>query len=103
MAVGWDGKNMLSDLWLLNLESMTWSRPITKGITPGCRAGHTATVVGNKCFIFGGGDGQQFLSDLVVLDLQAMEWFRPELKGGPSPRSRHSATLIGGTSLCLFH
>lgn len=88
---------MLDDVCVLNLENMTWSRPITKGVSPGCRAGHTVTVVGDKCFCFGGGDGQEFLSEFVVLDVGKMEWARVEAKGKePSPRSRHSATLVQG-------
>lgn len=105
MKWGWDGKNMLGDLCLLNLETMTWSRPMSKGLPPGSRAGHTATVVGDKCFCFGGGDGQQFLSDMVILDLNTMEWTKVAAEGGPSPRSRHSSTLIGGTfrTLSVFN
>ncbi len=47
---------------------MTWSKPITTGSVPGCRAGHTMTAVGSKLFVFGGGDGSHYLNDLHILD-----------------------------------
>ena len=50
---------------------MTWSRPITTGEPPGCRAGHTMTAVGTKLYVFGGGDGSHYLNDLHILDLGA--------------------------------
>ena len=47
---------------------MTWSKPITTGIVPGIRAGHTTTAVNSKLYIFGGGDGNHYLNDLHILD-----------------------------------
>uniref|UniRef100_A0A4W3HVW1 Host cell factor 1 n=1 Tax=Callorhinchus milii TaxID=7868 RepID=A0A4W3HVW1_CALMI len=44
----------LGDLWLLDVESLVWNKPATKGITPLPRSLHSATVIGNKMFVFGG-------------------------------------------------
>lgn len=44
----------LGDLWFLNTETMTWIRPEFKGTPPLPRSLHTATVINNKMFIFGG-------------------------------------------------
>ncbi|XP_015719764.1 host cell factor 2 isoform X3 [Coturnix japonica] len=44
----------LNDLWELDIETMTWSRPETKGTVPLPRSLHTANVIGNKMYIFGG-------------------------------------------------
>ncbi|XP_010864751.2 host cell factor 2 [Esox lucius] len=44
----------LDDLWQLDLESMTWSIPETKGPPPLPRSLHSASVIGNKMYVFGG-------------------------------------------------
>ncbi|XP_027899876.1 host cell factor 2 isoform X2 [Xiphophorus couchianus] len=44
----------LNDLWQLDLSSMVWSMPETSGSTPLPRSLHSANVVGNRMFVFGG-------------------------------------------------
>ncbi|XP_008399687.1 host cell factor 2 [Poecilia reticulata] len=44
----------LNDLWQLDLSSMVWSTPETSGSTPLPRSLHSANVVGNRMFVFGG-------------------------------------------------
>lgn len=47
---------------------MTWSQPQTTGHGPGPRRAHTATLVGSKIYVIGGGDGRKALNDVFVLD-----------------------------------
>ena len=47
---------------------MTWSKPITTGVEPSPRAGHSCIAVGTKLYYFGGGDGTTYLNDLHILD-----------------------------------
>lgn len=44
----------LGDLWQLDIESMTWSKPIVHGIPPLPRSLHSATLINNKMYVFGG-------------------------------------------------
>ncbi|XP_077449874.1 host cell factor 2 isoform X2 [Stigmatopora argus] len=44
----------LDDLWQLDLKTMAWSKPETRGSTPLPRSLHSASVIGNKMFVFGG-------------------------------------------------
>uniref|UniRef100_A0A3Q1FU74 Host cell factor C2 n=1 Tax=Acanthochromis polyacanthus TaxID=80966 RepID=A0A3Q1FU74_9TELE len=44
----------LDDLWQLDLDTMVWSMPETRGSTPLPRSLHSASVIGNKMFVFGG-------------------------------------------------
>ncbi|XP_062914475.1 host cell factor 2-like isoform X2 [Mobula hypostoma] len=44
----------LGDLWILDVESLVWTKPVTKGSTPLPRSLHSATVIGNKMYVFGG-------------------------------------------------
>jgi len=72
------------------------SRPNVTGTKPGCLRAHSATLVDNKIFIFGGGDGPQYFSDLFVLDTLTMHWTKPVIAGrAPGPRRAHSACLYG--------
>lgn len=44
----------LGDLWQLDIDSMTWSKPIIHGPTPLPRSLHSATLINNKMYVFGG-------------------------------------------------
>ncbi|XP_038157988.1 host cell factor 2 isoform X2 [Cyprinodon tularosa] len=44
----------LNDLWQLDLTSMVWSTAETSGCTPVPRSLHSANVIGNKMYVFGG-------------------------------------------------
>lgn len=44
----------LGDLWFLNTDTLTWSKPQISGITPLPRSLHTSTLIGQRMFVFGG-------------------------------------------------
>lgn len=44
----------LGDLWTLDIETLTWSKPSLSGLAPLPRSLHSATTIGNKMYIFGG-------------------------------------------------
>lgn len=44
----------LGDLWILDTDTMMWSRPQTNGPLPLPRSLHTSTLIGHKMYVFGG-------------------------------------------------
>ncbi|XP_066900936.1 host cell factor 2-like [Halyomorpha halys] len=44
----------LGDLWILDIETMSWSECIVGGLHPLPRSLHSSTVVGDKMYVFGG-------------------------------------------------
>lgn len=44
----------LGDLWILDAETMSWSKPELGGPTPLPRSLHTATVIGSHMYVYGG-------------------------------------------------
>ncbi|XP_011345242.1 host cell factor isoform X2 [Ooceraea biroi] len=44
----------LGDLWFLDVDTMTWNKPIVHGPTPLPRSLHTATLIGHRMYVFGG-------------------------------------------------
>lgn len=75
----------LGDLWILDIETLSWSRPKTTGAAPLPRSLHSATLIGDKMFIFGGWvplildnftceKEWQCTNTLAVLDLKTMVW-----------------------------
>ncbi|CAN7989475.1 unnamed protein product [Ixodes hexagonus] len=44
----------LGDLWQLDVESMSWSKPAVLGLAPLPRSLHSATLIGQRMFVFGG-------------------------------------------------
>ncbi|XP_028854888.1 host cell factor 1a isoform X2 [Denticeps clupeoides] len=44
----------LGDLWTLDIETLTWNKPVVDGTAPLPRSLHSATTISNKMFVFGG-------------------------------------------------
>ncbi|XP_066447535.1 host cell factor 2 [Eleutherodactylus coqui] len=105
----------LSDLWELDIETMTWSSPEAKGVFPLPRSLHTANIIGNRMYVFGGWVPQTLEDDspssqeshwkctnsFSFLDLDSMEWTTlmpgssEDRKDWPWPRAGHCAVTIG--------
>ncbi|GAB1295453.1 Host cell factor 2 [Apodemus speciosus] len=106
----------LDDLWQLDLETMSWSKPETKGSVPLPRSLHTASVIGNKMYIFGGwvphkGENTEnsphdcewrCTSSFSYLNLDTAEWTtlvsdsqEDKKNSRPRPRAGHCAVAIG--------
>ncbi|XP_061494869.1 host cell factor 2 isoform X2 [Rhineura floridana] len=105
----------LNDFWELDIETMTWSKPETKGTVPLPRSLHTANVIGNKMYIFGGWvpqstddnlssqDGEwKCTGSFSYLNLDTTEWMSLisdclEDKNNllPGPRAGHCAVIVG--------
>ncbi|XP_043823067.1 host cell factor 2 [Dromiciops gliroides] len=106
----------LDDLWQLDIETMSWSQPETKGTVPLPRSLHTASVIGNKMYIFGGWVPQTMnnaeasprdcewrcTSSFSYLNLDTAEWTslvpdsqEDKKNSRPRPRAGHCAVAIG--------
>lgn len=75
------------------LERLTFNIPsIIRGEAP-MRQFHTASVIDNHMYVFGGGDGKSWLNDLLIFDLVNLEWSGPIKTSGivPAGRLQHSA------------
>jgi len=83
-----------------------WTKLECSGTTPSPRYGHSATYLGtkkDKIAIFGGMDTLQQYDDLFILSHDPAGWSRPACKGpAPSPRVKHSATMLGASGIILF-
>jgi len=70
---GWNGRERLNDLHMLNLETFVWSQPKTGGVSPQPRAGMTLTAVRDKLFVFGGNGTQSTVcNDVHLFDRSKM-------------------------------
>ncbi|XP_065807632.1 host cell factor 2 isoform X2 [Labrus bergylta] len=87
----------LDDLWQLDIDTMVWSMPETRGSMPLPRSLHSANVIGNKMYVFGGwipvpesekhkAPGIEWIctNSLSVLNLDTMSWqnLGPEQQDG---------------------
>ncbi|XP_036433525.1 host cell factor 2 [Colossoma macropomum] len=101
---------------LYELQASRWlwkklkPRSPKNGLPPCPRIGHSFTLHGNKCYLFGGlandsedpnGNVPRYLDDFYELELQTQSgvkgWSIPETKGGgPPPRESHTCVAYGG-------
>ncbi|KAF2316865.1 hypothetical protein GH714_042206 [Hevea brasiliensis] len=63
-----------SDLHVLDLQAMEWTRPTQQGEIPSPRAGHAGVTVGENWFIVGGGNNKSGVSETVVLNMSTLVW-----------------------------
>ena len=85
----------LNDAYAYDTSTLSWSALATSGDTPTGREGHTASVLDEKLYIFGGADGFGNVNDVRVLDLGSHRWSHPRSSGAPpEPRWGHLGALI---------
>jgi dynein heavy chain len=117
-----DSSKRFNDVWIFDTKSGQWSQPppgqtetLEDGTSrfkrdwPNCpepRGAHSATLIGDRMYVFGGYGGDGYASrdfnDLHVLDCYSWEWIALETTGDvPPPRSGHQAVAVG-TDLYVF-
>ncbi|KAJ3327594.1 hypothetical protein HDU93_001875, partial [Gonapodya sp. JEL0774] len=91
-----------SDIHVLDLQTMTWTSPETRGPAPLGRARHAACIHNDKLYIHGGqmhpttpGSDSHVLDDLYSLDLLTMTW-QPPLRIPGSARYLHVGAVWEG-------
>ncbi|KAL0478687.1 hypothetical protein AKO1_008313 [Acrasis kona] len=106
---GGGGKNKIfDDLWILDVAKMEWYKPPHESKhpnRPSCRWGHTATVIGDKMYVFGGVFDSKMLNDLYELDTNTFEWRQitlPKYELSPAPRAAHTTTAVHGRYLFIL-
>lgn len=63
-----------NDLYVLDLDTMEWSQPETRGDYVSPRAGHSGITVNGNWYIVGGGDNKNGALDTLVLDMSKLVW-----------------------------
>jgi N-acetylneuraminic acid mutarotase len=108
VVFGGQGKNAaLNDLWIFDLETLTWMSPTISGTPPLARSYHTANLIGDKLLIFGGKKSSQWHNDFVMLDIPDRSWNRVELKAAEegrtlAGRAYHSANVFNDNFIVVF-
>jgi len=90
---GSDGRECFSDIWCLNLDTVTWSQITVEGVVYK-RLSHSATLVGSYVFIIGGHDGSSYISEILYFNLVSLQYeSRPSFGRSPSSRGYHTAVV----------
>lgn len=102
----------LGDVWFLECDSLTWVKPELKGTPPLPRSLHTASVIGERMFIFGGwvplvSDDEKVLTaqkewkcsnTLACLNLETLTWESVSLDKTeeylPRARAGHCSSVV---------
>ena len=100
------------EIHVLDLHSSTWMKHLVDGATgagsqPCARHSHTATLVGQRMFVFGGrAAGGVLLNDVHYLDLSdfgALKWHAVDTGGmAPPRRCLHAATALSDSRILVY-
>ncbi|CAB3367743.1 Hypothetical predicted protein [Cloeon dipterum] len=97
----WGGRNDLracNTLFCFNPATRQWSTPPVTGQVPDARDGHSACILDDCMYIYGGFEEEydKFTQDVYCLDLRRMRWRFVRTTGNPpSYRDFHTAAAIG--------
>ncbi|XP_025103691.1 kelch domain-containing protein 2-like isoform X2 [Pomacea canaliculata] len=93
-----------NQLLVLDVQARRWMNPLCKGPVPVPRAAHSAVLVHNTVYIFGGRHLNQRMNDLHRLDLDTLTWSGQLTTGGSQPigRSWHTMAFVCNNSLLLY-
>jgi len=96
-------RECFGDVRVLDTVEDRWFAPVVSGVGPTPREGHSATLVADNIYVFGGSSEQGYMNDLYVLavgeqsagEQMRMAWGTVDVSGrAPSPREGHSATAV---------
>lgn len=73
---GSDKATNCTDLFCFDTNTLQWSKPKVSGMIPAPRSGHSACVINDAMFIFGGFEKEtrQQSQDVYKLNLKSLKW-----------------------------
>jgi hypothetical protein len=101
---GGQGKKFYNDMFILKPGGAEWVELKPAGRAPSPRSGHSIVWDGgDRLVCFAGAASTTTDSALAVYSISRNEWTPVQLQGtAPSPRTRHSAVLLGSSSMLVF-
>lgn len=94
---GTNGTQWFNDVWSYDPRQVAWTQLDCIGFIPVPREGHSAALVNDVMYIFGGRTEEGTdLGDLAAFRITSKRWYTFQNMGpSPSPRSGHSMTAFG--------
>ena len=94
---GTNGTQWFNDVWSFDPKVVAWSQLDCIGYIPVPREGHSAALIDDVMYIFGGRTEEGTdLGDLAAFRITSRRWYTFQNMGpSPSPRSGHSMTAFG--------
>ena len=94
---GTNGTQWFNDVWSYDPRQLMWTQLDCIGYIPAPREGHSAALVNDVMYIFGGRTEEGTdLGDLAAFKITSRRWYTFQNMGpSPSPRSGHSMTAFG--------
>ncbi|XP_078415496.1 uncharacterized protein LOC144691353 [Cetorhinus maximus] len=85
----------LPGMYCFDIESLTWEKLQINGIAP-CTLNHSAAMVGNNIFVFGGIQNGDVSDDLFMFNTVSLTWTPVKTIGlTPTPRCTHTFATVG--------
>ncbi|XP_010544208.1 PREDICTED: acyl-CoA-binding domain-containing protein 4-like [Tarenaya hassleriana] len=101
---GDSGDRYHGDVDVFDMDTLTWSRLLVDGSSPGARAGHASLTIGSKVYIIGGVGDKHYYNDVWVLDMSGNCSWTCLNVGGQKPQGRfsHAAVSTTGSDITIY-
>eukprot|EP00002_Diphylleia_rotans_P040670 TRINITY_DN9704_c0_g1_i4.p1 TRINITY_DN9704_c0_g1~~TRINITY_DN9704_c0_g1_i4.p1 ORF type:complete len:629 (-),score=92.08 TRINITY_DN9704_c0_g1_i4:240-2126(-) len=95
---------ILSDIYTYSIKRNQWIEKKANGEVPKPRWGHSAVVIGDRMYIFGGlSNNGEYLNDIFSYTFDTSTWNQVEVHQGQLPHPRHFHTCVAhGTCFYIF-
>ena len=99
----------LNDVWIFDTKTESWTE-INSHVSelssmPEPRGKHSANIIGERIYIFGGYGGSNYsrrdFNDLYTLDVRNWEWNKLKPTGSPPPRSGHQCAVVSNKLILM--
>lgn len=101
---GFDGTSILSDLLVLDTETLNWSTPDPgTGFSPSARNAHTMTLYKSEVYIFGGYNGVRDTNEMHLLETSAFSSLHDDFARAYANLGSYTVRLVASKGSVPVH
>lgn len=93
---GTNARRQDAHVYVLDLHTFHWTRPVIDGCGPQARQLHSAAAIGQCMVVFGGWVPHTELNDMFVLNTRTLTWTRIQSDSPPPSRQLHACCTVSG-------
>lgn len=95
-------RGFMNDMYAFHLKTGVWKKIEMSGNIPSARSTHTAVVMNESMFIFGGERKPAYFNDLYCYEFTTKEWKIVNVSGDIPPKRRFHTSVLYNQGMLVF-